>query len=190
MFHLDTVFEWIVNGTIGQVTTGTIPLVIWLVITILFWLSTMYLANRWGGLKWVGKYIFKTCSILATAGLFLSLFTTAYGYRGTPIDATAKNLLLINTGSYQIVKVIDGIGGSENGKVFVIAPIEGTPNWEKLQIVYAADFQIQVPGEIRDGNEISVMSYKDYSFFGPKVNLPGEQPEQQQLTMTTTTDDH
>ena len=190
MFHLDTVFEWIVNGTVGQLTRGTIPLVIWLVITFLLWLGMKYVASRWGGTKWVGTYIYKTFTFIATAGLVISIFTTAYGYRGTPIDATAKNLLLVDPGPYKVVAVIhDGVSGSENGKIFAIVPLGGTPNWEKIQMVYAANFQIQLQ-EIQVNDTISVLGYQDFAIFGPKVNLPGEQPEQQQLTMTTTTDDH
>lgn len=186
MFNLDKVFDWIVRSTIGQLTTGVIPIVIWLVITALLWLGMLYLASRWGGMKYVGKYIYYFCTAIATFGLFISVFTTAYAYRGTPVNTTAENVSLIDAGDYKIISVVTE-EDVPNGEVFTLARIDNSLGWKGYKTVFAADWQIVDPGIIKAGNEISILGYERRMIFSKKVNIPdnpeGDEPSSQQLSM-------
>jgi len=160
------IFEYLSTGAIGWITNGAVPLAIFATITVLLILASKYVGIKLGSTKHVGKYILKGSLWLSSAALFVSIFTFAYGYRGTPVDATHENITLLDPGNYIVVGQIP----IDEGMVFTVVPDDTSATWRDFKQVYAENWQVKT--SIGVNNTISIVGYEKVMLFIDKIEIP------------------
>lgn len=188
---LEDALVWIISSfwkLLTMVLTGiftkqSIPIIIFFVLAVLFFIAFMYLQ-----LKYKGKFVRvrKFLGYAALASFMLSMVTVGVSSKGLAVDTLDQSVNIFPTGDYVIVGISENIGG-ENINICPIKDFESAKYdttgtlvaWKKTRFAHFIPEQLY-EFQPHVGQEITIaLIGKDMRVFKRLEPLPGNTDEEE-----------